>query len=328
MYYAITVKDNAITGVHESIVPITETTFAKSPFTSDHTVIPLTDPAEYQSGQDIRSYTDGVLRPLIDRINDGLSDIPNGYELIDGELIKTQVLEADAPPTLMAKVLAAETSATEANTAFTNQLAAMKPLLTEAVKDKPADIVISASVFILDWVQEKYTLGDVRMWQGQPKRCCQSHDSTNNPDWLPNVASLWAPFHATKEENALPYVPPTGAHDIYKVGEYMAFTDGKYYLNVEDTNFSPTEYPAAWHVKSDSGAYVAIAIDEPEPEELDPAIEYNSNGTVVWAEWLTWDGLNNHLYQVGDRVTYNGTRYTSTTGNNHWQPGVYGWSVA
>ena len=38
----------------------------------------------------------------------------------------------------------------------------------------------------------------------------------------------------------------TGAHDIYKAGEYMIWTDGSVKKCVQDTNFSPTEYPQAW----------------------------------------------------------------------------------
>ena len=35
---------------------------------------------------------------------------------------------------------------------------------------------------------------------------------------------------------------------------------------------------------------------------------------------------NADLYQVGAKVTHNGDRWVSNTGNNHWEPGVYGWT--
>lgn len=38
----------------------------------------------------------------------------------------------------------------------------------------------------------------------------------------------------------------TGAHDMYKAGEYMIWTDGTVKKCVQDTNFSPDEYPADW----------------------------------------------------------------------------------
>jgi hypothetical protein len=41
--------------------------------------------------------------------------------------------------------------------------------------------------------------------------------------------------------------------------------------------------------------------------------------------WTAWTGLNEDLYQVGDEVSHNGTDWRATAGNNHWEPGVYGW---
>lgn len=38
----------------------------------------------------------------------------------------------------------------------------------------------------------------------------------------------------------------TRAHDMYKSGEYMIWTDGNTYRCKQDTNFSPEEYPQAW----------------------------------------------------------------------------------
>ena len=39
-----------------------------------------------------------------------------------------------------------------------------------------------------------------------------------------------------------------GAHDMYRVGEYMIYTDGKTYQCKQDTNFSPEDYAQAWEV--------------------------------------------------------------------------------
>lgn len=40
--------------------------------------------------------------------------------------------------------------------------------------------------------------------------------------------------------------------------------------------------------------------------------------------WAPWPG-HGPLYQVGDRVTNVGKVWESTTPNNHWEPGVFGW---
>jgi hypothetical protein len=61
------------------------------------------------------------------------------------------------------------------------------------------------------------------------------------------TASLWKPYHSRKKEYALPWEQPTGAHDIYRAGEYMIWTDYGIYRCLADTGFSPTEQPDAWH---------------------------------------------------------------------------------
>lgn len=95
-----------------------------------------------------------------------------------------------------------------------------------------------------------YAVGDVRLHptSGVPKECMTAYDGTVQPDWTIDTPTLWKPWHSRKPEYALPWEAPTGAHDIYKAGEYMVFTDGKTYKCVSDTNFSPVDYAQAWEV--------------------------------------------------------------------------------
>ena len=51
---------------------------------------------------------------------------------------------------------------------------------------------------------------------------------------------------STGRETARPFVPVQGAHDIYRAGEYMIWTDGTVQWCKSDTNFSPADYPQAW----------------------------------------------------------------------------------
>lgn len=60
------------------------------------------------------------------------------------------------------------------------------------------------------------------------------------------VTTFWKPWHSRKKEYALPWEAPTGAHDMYKAGEYMIWTDGAVKKCIQDTNFSPEEYAQAW----------------------------------------------------------------------------------
>lgn len=81
---------------------------------------------------------------------------------------------------------------------------------------------------------------------GYPYECMTAYDGTAQQDWTIDNRTLWKPWHSRKPEYALPWEAPTGAHDIYKSGEYMIWTDGSVYKCIQDTNFSPVEYAQAW----------------------------------------------------------------------------------
>ena len=96
----------------------------------------------------------------------------------------------------------------------------------------------------------QYEVGDVRLHPvtRYPRECMTAYDGSVQQDWTIDTATLWKPWHSQKPEYALPWETPTGAHDMYKAGEYMIWTDGYTYLCKEDTNFSPEDYPQAWEV--------------------------------------------------------------------------------
>ena len=81
---------------------------------------------------------------------------------------------------------------------------------------------------------------------GYTYECMTAYDGRTQQEWTINNRTRWKPWHSRKPEYALPYEAPTGAHDMYKSGEYMIWTDGNIYLCNENTNFSPDEYPQAW----------------------------------------------------------------------------------
>ena len=256
MYYALTVNaDHIITGVHESLTPITTSTFRNNTSLSEDTVILIESPAEFKSFMDIRCYNeDGTLKPLLWCIENGYIPLPPDKEIVNGELVDKEIPAEEQPQTLKEYLDAQfENIRKESSDGIKavkeesdNKLQSMKPFVTELVKGKPADVVIQSREFILPWSEGKYILDDVRLWNNIPKRCCQAHDSTNNPSWNPSVASLWAPFHGKTKATALPWEKPTGAHDMYKAGEWMVFTEGSTYECLSDTAYSPTEYAQAW----------------------------------------------------------------------------------
>ena len=95
---------------------------------------------------------------------------------------------------------------------------------------------------------KQHEVGEVALHPdtGYPKECMTAYDGTVQQTWTIDTATLWKPWHSRKKEYALPWEQPTGAHDMYKSGEYMIWTDGTVKKCVQDTNFSPEEYPQAW----------------------------------------------------------------------------------
>lgn len=119
-------------------------------------------------------------------------------------------------------------------------------LTKEAQSMDDKTIAISCSGLFREWTPGSYKAGDVRTDGETPYECISDHDSAANPGWDLSVRSLWKPYHSRKKEWALPFIQPTGAHDIYKEGEYMVWTDGNTYQAVQDTGHSPKDYPTAW----------------------------------------------------------------------------------
>ena len=122
--------------------------------------------------------------------------------------------------------------------------------LVSRIADTPSEVNEYVAA-IREWKEGAYIVGDVRMYQGAPYKCVQAHDSTGNAGWSPDAApALWMQYHGTSRETARAWVAPTGAHDMYKAGEYMIWTDGKTYKAKMDTAYSPADYPQAWDAVS------------------------------------------------------------------------------
>ena len=128
---------------------------------------------------------------------------------------------------------------------------ARQKLLSEiAESDDKTEGIACKGLFPVYKQKHSYSVGDVRLHPttGSPKECIMAYDGTAQQDWTIDTPTLWKPWHSRKPEYALPWEAPTGAHDIYKSGEYMIWTDGNTYKCVQDTNFSPEEYPQAWEI--------------------------------------------------------------------------------
>ena len=112
---------------------------------------------------------------------------------------------------------------------------------------------LRASGLFADWAAGSYQVGDIRNAKGQTWECFQAHDNATYPDINPDNAAwftFWRPLHGKSPETARPFTPVQGAHDMYRAGEYMIYTDGLTYKCLSDTNFSPEEYEQAWEVQN------------------------------------------------------------------------------
>lgn len=111
---------------------------------------------------------------------------------------------------------------------------------------------LRASGLYEDWAPGRYAAGDIRNAKGQTWECFRDHDNATYPDINPDNAAwytFWRPLHGKSPETAQPYVPVQGAHDMYRAGEYMIWTDGTTRHCTRDTAYGPDGDPAAWEVQ-------------------------------------------------------------------------------
>lgn len=111
-----------------------------------------------------------------------------------------------------------------------------------------ANDVIDIMPLLPEWQPGVHEFNEVVLYGGQPLRCAQGHNSTDNPGQTPDAApALWAPYHATDRAHALPWITPTGAHDAYNLDEWMVWTDGEAYQCTRNaTVHGPDVLPEAW----------------------------------------------------------------------------------
>ena len=131
------------------------------------------------------------------------------------------------------------------------EIAAMQTAAVVALRFVVADNDrLAASALYPKWSEGQHAAGELYAARGQVWECIQAYDNAVYPDIVPGNAA-WGtfhrPLHATTPEQARPFVAPTGAHDQYKVGEYMTL-GGTLYKCLQDTAYSPAEYADAWEV--------------------------------------------------------------------------------
>ena len=127
----------------------------------------------------------------------------------------------------------------------------MTRMLMKGEKPKTADEIIMCSALYDEWMPGKHVVGDIFSVDGNIWECFQNYDNAVYPDIAPG-GSAWftfnRPYHGTSRETARMFIHPTGAHDVYKKGEW-AIQDGKFTKANQDTSYSLAEYPQAWGIE-------------------------------------------------------------------------------
>lgn len=124
-------------------------------------------------------------------------------------------------------------------------------LLMAGKQPTTADEIIMCSALYDEWMPGKHVAGDIFSVDGDVWECFQNYDNAVYPDIKPGNSAWYTfnrPYHGTSRETARNFVHPTGAHDMYKAGEW-AVQDGKFTKANQDTAYSLAEYPQAWDVE-------------------------------------------------------------------------------
>ena len=127
-------------------------------------------------------------------------------------------------------------------------------------------------------------------------------------------AHLWPPVDPDAE---VPATVPTMADyaGIWPAGQLLS-DGGKVWRNATSVPLTtaPSDFPGAPSQWMRLFVEHGTAAQEPEPSE--------------WPAWKPWDNQPASLYAKDAKVSHNGRRWTADVGNNHWEPGVYGWTDA
>ena len=121
---------------------------------------------------------------------------------------------------------------------------------TNGLSGLEADVVslLSAAISENNGITNETSVGDLYNAAGQTWECCAAYDNAVYPNIVPGNGAWHTfnrPLHGTAPDTARPFVPPAGAHVMYKAGEYMTLDD-RLYRCLMDTVYAPAEYAPAW----------------------------------------------------------------------------------
>ena len=179
--------------------------------------------------------------------------VPN-YKYSEGEIVKRTDEEKAAERKTRQNALLGRRYIPSMNDSIS---AFVQSMILKESASFDVDMKIKTSGIYEDWSLGKYEVGDICNHAGQTWECWTAHDNAIYPDITPDNpqtwANFWRPLHGTSVETARPWVKPqNGTTDMYHIGEYMVWTDGKIKKCLRDTVYSPDGYAADWEQVSTS----------------------------------------------------------------------------
>lgn len=168
----------------------------------------------------------------------------------DMELVETKISTVEATANGVSVTVSENATSTAQLVEQMNKVAKLV-LQSEISPDDYADII---SVFPEWKTDTNYKAGDVVRYNFSAWEVIQDH--TSQEDWSPELAaSLFkqvTPKKTTDPETGedveiIPdFVKPTGAHDVYMIGDKVQFESKTYESVIDNNTYSPLEYPQGW----------------------------------------------------------------------------------
>lgn len=167
-------------------------------------------------------------------------------------------------------------------------------ILTTLTDEQAVENIILFPVWSIN---TNYKINDRVRYNNTLYRALQDH--TSQADWTPSTAvSLFARVLNETEDNSIPEWTQPESTEGYMIGDQVMY-NGILYTSTADNNvWEPGTVGAPWEAKEEGT---------------------ESTGTMDW--------VSGALYNIGDRVFYEGIEYESLIDNNSWSPAEYpaGW---
>ena len=120
----------------------------------------------------------------------------------------------------------------------------IRQAIEQGANSLPVETALEVPALFKKWTAgEAVAIKDVRQYNGVLYKAVQAH--TTQAEWTPDATpALWV---IVQPEGVIPeWVQPTGAHDMYNIGDKVKYNGETYESVIANNNWSPAAYPAGW----------------------------------------------------------------------------------